>query len=86
MDQALGLQKAETDIRIGQTRAGLEEQRAQREQERGEAEHSFAMKSMNDKSSLQNKLNRDRMEMSRAKLRSTTEKPQGAKASRPKDE
>lgn len=85
MDQVLGLQKAESDMRISQTRAGLEEQRASREAERGEAEHAFAMRSMDEKSALQTKLNRDRMEMSRAKLRSTSEKPQGAKVKASKE-
>lgn len=92
IDQMLGVQKAQSDIAITQQKGQLAGQQAALQAERDQASHSFEMKSMEEQSSLQSKLLKDktaisgdRVSASRQRLAASKEKPQGAKAPRPKE-
>lgn len=85
MDMFLGQQKASSDLRVKQQQSAMQEQQMARDDERSQTEHAFTMRSMSEQSALEQRLNKDKLSMSRQRLQSTREKPQGAKASRPKD-
>jgi hypothetical protein len=85
LDQFLGVQKAQTDMALGQQKASVQSQQMERESQFAEQEHEFGMRSLGERSALEQKLNKDKMSMSQQRLKASKEKPQGAKASKPKE-